>query len=131
MIARLIHACIANRALVLMAASNLSFAWLASVGHSNALLAFTIGFENLASGIGEGIDRMAHKGRAAGDDGLGRQRRPAQHQQRRKTHPHGGGALRPHHREQPVLGPRRANAQGRDGAQDGEERKEPVEPGKC
>jgi PAT family beta-lactamase induction signal transducer AmpG len=39
-------------ALVLMAASNLSFAWLASVGHSNALLAFTIGFENLASGIG-------------------------------------------------------------------------------
>lgn len=39
-------------ALVLMAASNLSFAWLASAGHSNALLAFTIGFENLASGIG-------------------------------------------------------------------------------
>ncbi|GAB2500643.1 AmpG family muropeptide MFS transporter [Arenimonas alkanexedens] len=39
-------------ALVLMAVSNLSFAWLASVGHSNALLAFTIGFENLASGIG-------------------------------------------------------------------------------
>ena len=39
-------------ALVLMAASNLSFAWLASVGHSNGLLAFTIGFENLASGIG-------------------------------------------------------------------------------
>ena len=39
-------------ALVLMAVSNLSFAWLAWVGHSNALLAFTIGFENLASGIG-------------------------------------------------------------------------------
>ena len=39
-------------ALALMAVSNLSFAWLASVGHSNALLAFTIGFENLASGIG-------------------------------------------------------------------------------
>ncbi|KAA2284230.1 AmpG family muropeptide MFS transporter [Arenimonas fontis] len=39
-------------ALVLMAVSNLSFAWLASVGHSNLLLAFTIGFENLASGIG-------------------------------------------------------------------------------
>lgn len=39
-------------ALVLMAVSNLSFAWLAAVGHSNALLAFTIGFENLASGIG-------------------------------------------------------------------------------
>ncbi len=39
-------------ALVLMAVSNLSFAWLAAVGHSNALLGFTIGFENLASGIG-------------------------------------------------------------------------------
>ncbi|MBX3725046.1 MAG: MFS transporter [Xanthomonadales bacterium] len=39
-------------ALVLMAVSNLSFAWLAAVGHSNALLAFTIGFENLSSGIG-------------------------------------------------------------------------------
>jgi PAT family beta-lactamase induction signal transducer AmpG len=39
-------------ALILMAVSNLSFAWLAWVGHSNALLAFTIGFENLASGIG-------------------------------------------------------------------------------
>jgi PAT family beta-lactamase induction signal transducer AmpG len=39
-------------ALVLMAASNLSFAWLAAAGHSNALLAFTIGFENVASGIG-------------------------------------------------------------------------------
>jgi len=39
-------------ALILMAVSNLSFAWLAWAGHSNALLAFTIGFENLASGIG-------------------------------------------------------------------------------
>lgn len=38
--------------LVLMAVSNLSFAWLAAVGHSNQLLAFTIGFENIASGIG-------------------------------------------------------------------------------
>ncbi len=39
-------------ALVLMAVSNLSFAWLAAAGHSNALLAFSIGFENIASGIG-------------------------------------------------------------------------------
>ena len=39
-------------ALVLMAVSNLSFAWLAGAGHSNGLLAFTIGFENIASGIG-------------------------------------------------------------------------------
>jgi len=39
-------------ALVLMAVSNLSFAWLAAAGHSNALLGFTIGFENIASGIG-------------------------------------------------------------------------------
>jgi PAT family beta-lactamase induction signal transducer AmpG len=39
-------------ALILMAASNLSFAWLAATGHSNALLAFTIAFENTASGIG-------------------------------------------------------------------------------
>ena len=38
--------------LVLMAISNLSFAWLAATGHSNELLAFTIGFENIASGIG-------------------------------------------------------------------------------
>lgn len=38
--------------LVLMAVSNLSFAWLAAHGHSNALLGFTIGFENIASGIG-------------------------------------------------------------------------------
>ena len=38
--------------LVLMAVSNLSFAALAGIGHSNAFLAFTIGFENIASGIG-------------------------------------------------------------------------------
>ncbi len=38
--------------LVLMAVSNLSFAALAAIGHSNEFLAFTIGFENLASGIG-------------------------------------------------------------------------------
>lgn len=39
-------------ALALMAVSNLSFAWLAAVGHSSSLLAFTIGFENVSSGIG-------------------------------------------------------------------------------
>ncbi len=38
--------------LVLMAVSNLSFAALAYMGHSNAMLAFTICFENFASGIG-------------------------------------------------------------------------------
>ena len=38
--------------LVLMAVSNLSFAVLAHIGHSNAMLAFTMGFENFASGIG-------------------------------------------------------------------------------
>jgi PAT family beta-lactamase induction signal transducer AmpG len=38
--------------LILMGVSNLSFAVLAHVGHSNSMLAFTIGFENLASGIG-------------------------------------------------------------------------------
>ncbi len=38
--------------LLLMALSNLSFAVLAMVGHSNAMLAFAIGFENIASGIG-------------------------------------------------------------------------------
>ena len=36
----------------LMAVSNLSFAVLATVGHSNELLAGAIGFENIASGIG-------------------------------------------------------------------------------
>ncbi|WP_051278695.1 AmpG family muropeptide MFS transporter [Solimonas flava] len=38
--------------LILMAVSNLSFAALAQIGHSNEFLAFTIGFENIASGIG-------------------------------------------------------------------------------
>ncbi|HWT14487.1 MAG TPA: MFS transporter [Patescibacteria group bacterium] len=38
--------------LILMAVSNLSFAVLAHVGHHNGLLAFTLGFENFASGIG-------------------------------------------------------------------------------
>ena len=38
--------------LALMAVSNLSFAVLAQVGHSNAMLAFTFCFENFASGIG-------------------------------------------------------------------------------
>ena len=38
--------------LVLMAVSNLSFAGLAALGHSMPMLAFTIGFENFASGIG-------------------------------------------------------------------------------
>lgn len=38
--------------LILMAVSNLSFAALAAAGHSMPFLAFTIGFENFASGIG-------------------------------------------------------------------------------
>jgi len=38
--------------LVLMAISNLSFAALAAAGHSMPMLAFAIGFENFASGIG-------------------------------------------------------------------------------
>lgn len=38
--------------LILMAVSNLSFAVLAHIGHSNAVLACTIFFENFASGIG-------------------------------------------------------------------------------
>lgn len=38
--------------LVLMAVSNLSFAGLAAVGHSMAMLAWAVGFENFASGIG-------------------------------------------------------------------------------
>lgn len=37
---------------LLQAVSNLSFAWLAWAGKSYALLVFTIGFENLASGMG-------------------------------------------------------------------------------
>jgi PAT family beta-lactamase induction signal transducer AmpG len=39
-------------ALVLMCVSNLGFAVLAATGHSNAVMAGTIGFENLASGFG-------------------------------------------------------------------------------
>lgn len=38
--------------LILMGVSNLSFAVLAHAGHSDSMLAFAIGFENLASGIG-------------------------------------------------------------------------------
>jgi PAT family beta-lactamase induction signal transducer AmpG len=38
--------------LILMAVSNLSFAGLAALGHSNWAMAATMGFENLASGIG-------------------------------------------------------------------------------
>lgn len=38
--------------LILMAVSNLSFAGLALVGHSNAVMAAAVGFENFASGIG-------------------------------------------------------------------------------
>jgi PAT family beta-lactamase induction signal transducer AmpG len=45
--------------LILMALSNLSFAGLAHVGHSMGALAFTIGFENFASGIG-GVTVVAY-----------------------------------------------------------------------
>jgi PAT family beta-lactamase induction signal transducer AmpG len=45
--------------LVLMAVSNLSFAGLASMGHSNPGLAAAIGFENFASGIG-GVTVVAY-----------------------------------------------------------------------
>jgi MFS transporter, PAT family, beta-lactamase induction signal transducer AmpG len=38
--------------LILMGVSNLSFAGIAVAGHSMPMLAFTIGFENFASGIG-------------------------------------------------------------------------------
>lgn len=38
--------------LILMAISNLSFAWLASIGPLNWALAATVGFENFASGVG-------------------------------------------------------------------------------
>lgn len=38
--------------LILMAVSNLSFAGLAAVGHSNVMMAAAMGFENFASGIG-------------------------------------------------------------------------------
>lgn len=45
--------------LFLMAVSNLSFAGLAAVGHSNWVMAAAIGFENLASGIG-GVTVVAY-----------------------------------------------------------------------
>jgi MFS transporter, PAT family, beta-lactamase induction signal transducer AmpG len=45
--------------LVLMAVSNLGFAILANYGHSNALIACTIGFENFASGVG-GVTVVAY-----------------------------------------------------------------------
>jgi PAT family beta-lactamase induction signal transducer AmpG len=45
--------------LVLMAVSNLSFAGLAAMGHSNWAMAGAIGFENLASGIG-GVTVVAY-----------------------------------------------------------------------
>ncbi|CAN5231039.1 MFS transporter [soil metagenome] len=45
--------------LILMAVSNLSFAGLAAVGHSMPMLAWTIGFENFASGIG-GVTVVAY-----------------------------------------------------------------------
>jgi PAT family beta-lactamase induction signal transducer AmpG len=38
--------------LILMAVSNISFAWLATMGPVNWALALTIGFENFASGVG-------------------------------------------------------------------------------
>lgn len=45
--------------LILMGVSNLSFAGLAAAGHSMPMLAFTIGFENFASGIG-GVTVVAY-----------------------------------------------------------------------
>jgi len=45
--------------LVLMAVSNLGFAGLALVGHSNEAMAAAVGFENLASGIG-GVTVVAY-----------------------------------------------------------------------
>ena len=45
--------------LILMAVSNLSFAALAAVGHTNIGMAAAIGFENLASGIG-GVTVVAY-----------------------------------------------------------------------
>jgi PAT family beta-lactamase induction signal transducer AmpG len=42
-----------------MAASNLSFAGLAAIGHSNTALGAAIGFENLSSGIG-GVTVVAY-----------------------------------------------------------------------
>ena len=45
--------------LILMAVSNLSFAGLATTGHSNIAMAGAIGFENIASGIG-GVTVVAY-----------------------------------------------------------------------
>ncbi|GMU42776.1 MAG: MFS transporter [Xanthomonadales bacterium] len=45
--------------LLLMAVSNLSFAGLATIGHSNWAMAAAIGFENIASGIG-GVTVVAY-----------------------------------------------------------------------
>ncbi|CAN5277671.1 hypothetical protein BH10PSE13_BH10PSE13_13600 [soil metagenome] len=45
--------------LILMGVSNLSFAGLAAVGHSMPMLAWTIGFESFASGIG-GVTVVAY-----------------------------------------------------------------------
>jgi PAT family beta-lactamase induction signal transducer AmpG len=45
--------------LVLMAVSNLSFAGLAAVGHTNLGMAAAVGFENFASGIG-GVTVVAY-----------------------------------------------------------------------
>lgn len=45
--------------LVLMAVSNISFAALAAIGHSNVAMAAAVGFENFASGIG-GVTVVAY-----------------------------------------------------------------------
>ena len=45
--------------LILMAVSNVSFAWLAAAGHSNWGMAGAIGFENISSGIG-GVTVVAY-----------------------------------------------------------------------
>jgi MFS transporter, PAT family, beta-lactamase induction signal transducer AmpG len=45
--------------LILMAVSNMSFAWLAATGHSNWGMAGAIGFENVSSGIG-GVTVVAY-----------------------------------------------------------------------
>ncbi|HSE01693.1 MAG TPA: MFS transporter [Burkholderiales bacterium] len=45
--------------LILMAVSNVSFAWLAEAGHTNIGMAAAVGFENFASGIG-GVTVVAY-----------------------------------------------------------------------
>jgi MFS transporter, PAT family, beta-lactamase induction signal transducer AmpG len=45
--------------LILMAVSNMSFAWLAATGHSNWGMAGAIGFENVSNGIG-GVTVVAY-----------------------------------------------------------------------